>query len=149
VPRAVFLNGPGANLCGLDADGAYERASFLAIRDRCLAVAMAVGLTLDFKQSNDEGALVDWIQAARTHADGILINAAGLSHTSVAILDALLTFDGPVIEVHMSNIHKREPFRRQTYTSLGATGSVCGLGVIGCELAVQAMARLIAARGEP
>jgi 3-dehydroquinate dehydratase-2 len=148
VPRAVFLNGPGANLYGLDANGVYGRDSFPAIRDRCLAVAMAIGLTLDFKQSNEESELIDWIQAARTHADGILINAAGLSYTSIAILDALLTFDGPVIEVHMSNIHKREPFRHRTYTSQGATGSVSGLGVIGYELAVQAMARLIAARND-
>jgi 3-dehydroquinate dehydratase II len=146
VPHAVFLNGPGANLYGLDPSGTYGRDSFPAIRDRCLATAQAAGLTLDFKQSNDEGELINWIQAARTGADGVLINAAGLSYTSVAIMDALLAFDGPVIEVHMSNIHKREPFRHRTYTSQGATGSVSGLGVIGYELAVQAMARLIAAK---
>lgn len=148
VPHVVFLNGPNANLYGLDAKGTYGTETFATIRERCHAVAQAAGLTLDFKQSNHEGELIDWIQAARVDADGILINAAGLSYTSVAILDALLAFDGPVIEVHMSNIHKREPFRHRTYTSLGATGSVSGLGVIGYELALQAMARLIAARAD-
>ncbi len=145
MPHAVFLNGPGANLYGLDRAGTYGRDSFPVLRDRCLAAAQEAGLTLDFKQSNHEGELIDWIQAARQDADGILINAAGLSYTSIAILDALLAFDGPVIEVHMSNIHKRESFRHRTYTSLGATGSISGLGAIGYELAIQAMARLIAA----
>ncbi len=131
MPRAVFLNGPGANLYGLDPSGLYGHDSFPTLRDRCLAAAKAAGLTLDFKQSNHEGELIDWIQAARQDADGILINAAGLSYTSIAIMDALLAFDGPIIEVHMSNIHRREPFRHRTYTSLAATGSICGLGAAG------------------
>jgi 3-dehydroquinate dehydratase-2 len=145
VPQALFLNGPNANLYGLDAAGTYGTEGFPAIRARCLAAAEAAGLTLDFRQTNDEGVLIDWIQAARRSADGILINAAGLSYTSIAVLDALLLFEGPVIEVHMSNIHRRESFRHKTFTSLAATASICGLGPLGYALAIEAMAGLIAA----
>ena len=147
MPNAYFLNGPNANLYGLDKKGTYGTESFPAIRARCLAAAERAGLALDFRQTNCEGTLIDWIQEAREKADGVLINAAGLSYTSVAVLDALLAFEGPVIEVHMSNIHRREPFRHRTYTSQGATGSICGLGALGYELAIAAMAELVAVQG--
>ena len=144
MPTVFFLNGPNANLYGLDSKGLYGTESFPAIRERCLATAERLGLELEFRQTNHEGILIDWIQEARDAADGVLINAAGLSYTSIAVMDALLAFEGPVIEVHMSNIHKREPFRHRTYTSLAATGSISGLGPLGYELAIAAMAELIA-----
>jgi 3-dehydroquinate dehydratase-2 len=144
MPTAFFLNGPNATLCGLDAAGSHGRESFPALRARCLAAAERAGLALDVRQTDDEGTLIDWIQEARTAADGVLIDAGGLACTSVAVLDALLLFEGPVLEVQMSNIHRREPFRRRTLTSLAATGTICGLGPLGCELAIDEMARLIA-----
>jgi 3-dehydroquinate dehydratase-2 len=144
MPHALFLNGPNANLYGQDAAGTYGRDSWPQLRDLCLATAAAHGLMLDVRQTNDEGELIGWIQSARAEASGLLINAAGLSYTSIAVLDALLLFEGPVLEVHMSNIHRREPFRDRTYTSKGATGGIYGLGALGYELAVIAMARLLA-----
>jgi len=149
VSRTIyFLNGPNANLYGLDPSGTYGHESFPAIRERCLACAAGLGVRLDFRQSNHEGEIVDWIQEARQKADAIVINAAGLTYTSIAILDALLAFDGPIIETHMSNIWKREPFRHHSYVSRAATGVVAGLGALGYELAIGAAARLAAERGE-
>jgi len=143
-PMVYFLNGPNANLYGLERGGTYGRDSFVTIKQRCEDHAASLGLTLDFRQSNHEGVLVDWIQEARDRAAGLVINAAGLSYTSVAILDALLAFEGPIIEAHMSNIWKREPFRHHSYISRAATGVVAGLGAMGYELALTAVARLIA-----
>lgn len=141
-----FLNGPNANLYGLGPSGTYGRESFPAIRDRCLAHAAGLGISLDFRQSNHEGEIVDWIQEARLKADAIVINAAGLTYTSIAILDALLAFDGPIIETHMSNIWKREPFRHHSFVSKAATGVVAGLGALGYELAIGAAAKLAGER---
>lgn len=145
--RLLFLNGPNANLYGLDPKGTYGRENFQDITNRCHAKALREGVTLDFRQSQSEGELVEWIQQARPEgpapAAGIIINAAGLSYTSIAILDALLAFPGPVIEVHMSNIQKREPFRHRTYTSKVAVGSISGLGPLGYELAIEAMVGLV------
>lgn len=142
--RILFLNGPNANLYGLDAKGTYGSESFPQIEARCRKHAEGLGVTLDFKQTNYEGQLIDWIQAARQDADGLLINGAGLTYTSIAILDALLSFEKPIIEVHMSNIHKREPFRHHSFISKAATGIVAGLGPLGYELAITAMAQLLA-----
>ncbi|MFS8037254.1 type II 3-dehydroquinate dehydratase [Xanthobacter sp. AM11] len=139
-----FLNGPNANLYGLDPSGTYGSESFAAIRARCLAHAASLGVALDFRQSNHEGVIVDWIQEARGKADAIVINAAGLTYTSIAILDALLAFDGPIIEAHMSNIWKREAFRHHSFVSRAATGVVAGLGALGYELAIGAAAQLAA-----
>jgi 3-dehydroquinate dehydratase-2 len=144
APIVYFLNGPNANLYGLDRNGTYGRESFVAIRKRCEDHAASLGLNLDFRQSNHEGVLVDWIQEAREKAAGLVINAAGLTYTSVTILDALLAFEGPIIEAHMSNIWKREPFRHHSYVSRAATGVVAGLGALGYELALTAVARLLA-----
>jgi 3-dehydroquinate dehydratase-2 len=143
-PVVYFLNGPNANLYGLDRNGTYGRDSFITIKQRCEDHAVSLGLILVFLQSNHEGVLVDWIQEARKKAAGLVINAAGLTYTSVAILDALLAFEGPIIEAHMSNIWKREPFRHHSYVSRAATGVVAGLGALGYELALTAVARLIA-----
>lgn len=141
--RVLFLNGPNANLYGLDAEGTYGREDFAAIAARCHRAAARHGVTLDFRQSQEEGELIGWIHAAQATQDGIIINAAGLSYRSVALLDALLTFPGPILEVHMSNIHRREPFRRRTLVSKAAMGSICGLGPLGYELAIRAMAGII------
>lgn len=143
--RSVFfLNGPNANLYGLDPDGTYGSESFAQIEARCRAHAQREGLALEFRQSNHEGVLVDWIQEARQAADGLIINGAGSTYTSIAILDALLAFGKPILEVHMSNIYKREPFRQHSFISKAATGIVAGLGPIGYELAITAIARLLA-----
>lgn len=141
--RVFFLNGPNANLYGLDKHGTYGSESFASIEARCQSLAATLGLSLDFRQSNHEGVLVDWIQEARLHADAIVINAAGLSYSSVPTLDALLAFDGPIIEAHMSNIWKRESFRHHSYVSKAATGVIAGLGVLGYQLALTAVAELL------
>ena len=141
--RVFFLNGPNANLSGLDKNGTYGRESFASIQARCERHAAELGLSLDFRQSNHEGVLVDWIQAARLDADAVVINAAGLSYSSVPILDALLAFDGPIIEAHMSNLWKRESFRHHSYVSKAATGVIAGLGALGYELALTAVAALL------
>lgn len=142
--RVFFLNGPNANLYGLDKHGTYGSESFASIETRCQHHATALGLALDFRQSNHEGVLVDWIQEARLNADAIVINAAGLTYSSVPILDTLLAFDGPIIEAHMSNIWKRERFRHHSYVSKAATGVIAGLGALGYELALTAVAELLA-----
>ena len=139
-----FLNGPNANLYGLDAKDVYGTESFPQIEARCRKHADSLGVALDFRQSNHEGVLIDWIQEARHKADGLIINGAGLTYTSVAILDALMALEKPIIEVHMSNIYKREPFRHHSFISKAATGIVAGLGPLGYELAITAMARLLA-----
>ena len=141
--RVFFLNGPNANLYGLDKHGTYGSESFASIETRCQDLAATLGLHLEFRQSNHEGVLVDWIQEARLHADAIVINAAGLSYSSVPILDALLAFDGPIIEAHMSNIWKRESFRHHSYVSKAATGVIAGLGALGYQLALTAVAELL------
>jgi 3-dehydroquinate dehydratase-2 len=138
-----FLNGPSTNLYGLDAKGVYGTESFAQIEARCRKHADGLGITLDFRQSNQEGVLIDWIQEARQKADGLLINGAGLTYTSIAILDALLALDKPIIEVHMSNIYKREPFRHHSFISKAANGIVAGLGPMGYELAITAVTRLL------
>lgn len=138
-----FLNGPNANLYGLDHMGTYGSDSFPQIEAACQARAAELGFRLEFRQSNHEGVLIDWIQEAREHSDGLLINAAGLTYTSIAIMDALLAFNGPIIECHMSNIWKREPFRHQSYISKAATGVIAGLGVRGYLLGLSAMGALI------
>lgn len=142
MPKIMFLNGPNANLYGLDSGGTYGRDSFPQIQAACEARAAALGLTLDFRQSNHEGVLIDWTQEARGDCAGLLINAAGLTYTSVALLDALLAFPGPIIECHMSNIWKREPFRHHSYVSRAATGVIAGLGLRGYLLGIEAMAGL-------
>lgn len=145
MPNVFFINGPNANLYGLDPDGTYGTESFESIRARCLACAASLGIALDFRQSNHEGVIVDWIQEARRDAAGVIINAAGLTYTSISILDALLAFPGPIIEAHMSNIWRREAFRHHSYISPAATGIIAGLGAMGYELAIIAMSRLLAA----
>lgn len=142
-PRLLFLNGPNANLYGLDTMGTYGSESYPQIEARCRMHAKELGAALDFRQSNHEGQLIDWIQAARQDTDGLIINGAGLTYTSIAILDALLAYEKPIVEVHMSNIYRREPFRHHSFISKAATGIAAGLGPLGYELAITALTRLI------
>jgi 3-dehydroquinate dehydratase-2 len=139
-----FLNGPTTNFYGMDPSGVYGTESFPQIEARCRRHAQTCGISLDFRQSNHEGALIDWIQEASQKADGLIINGAGLTYTSIAILDALLAFGKPIIEVHMSNIYKREPFRHHSFISKAASGIVAGLGPLGYEIAITALARVLA-----
>lgn len=143
MPTVFVLNGPNLNLLGVRDPAQYGLDTLADIEARCMARATALDLRLDFRQTNHEGQLVDWIQEARGSADGIVLNAGALTHTSVAVLDALLASDLPVIEVHLSNIFRRERFRHHSYVSLAARGVICGLGAHGYELALDAVANLI------
>jgi 3-dehydroquinate dehydratase-2 len=146
MAKTVYvLNGPNLNLLGLREPDIYGHSTLADVEKLCRAAAAKHGLEVEFRQSNHEGALVDWIQQARTeNAVGLVINAAGYGHTSVAILDALATLEAPIIEVHISNIHAREPFRRRTYVSQVARGVLCGFGISGYVLAIDGLAALIA-----
>ncbi len=149
MPTVFVLNGPNLNLLGVRDPAIYGQDTLADIEERCLARAAALQLEIDFRQTNHEGQLVDWIQEARESADGIVLNAGAFTHTSVAVLDALSAAELPVIEVHLSNVFRRERFRHRSYVSLAATGVICGLGAHGYELALEAIARVIAGgRGE-
>ncbi len=139
------LNGPNLNMLGLREPAIYGRESLIDVEKRAQGRAKALSLALDFRQSNDEGELVTWIQEARDKARGIIINAGAYSHTSIAILDALQAAELPVIEVHLSNIFRREDYRQHSFVSLAAKGVICGLGAKGYELAIEAMADMLAA----
>ena len=139
----VVLNGPNLNLLGKRQPEIYGRETLADVEVLCRRIATELGLTVDFRQSNREYELIDWIHEAREGAAAIVINPAGYSHTSVAILDALAAFAGPIIEVHISNIHKREPFRRHSYVSTVAAGVIAGCGTQGYGLALQRVASLL------
>jgi 3-dehydroquinate dehydratase-2 len=141
------LNGPNLNLLGVREPAVYGRDTLDDVKALAQAKASAVNLAIDFRQSNSEGELIDWVQEARGQASGILINAGGLTHTSVGLLDALQASELPVIEVHLSNIFRRESFRNHSYVSLAATGVICGLGAKGYELALEAIAGILTKRG--
>jgi 3-dehydroquinate dehydratase-2 len=145
VSRPVFiLNGPNLNLLGLRQPDIYGHETLDDVARDCTTLAQDLGLTLRFLQSNHEGQIVDWIHEARDGGAGIIINPAAYTHTSVAILDALNAFDGPVLEVHISNVHKREPFRHHSYVSLRADGVIAGFGTEGYRLALRRMRTLLA-----
>ncbi len=144
----LILNGPNLNLLGAREPQIYGRMTLADIEDACHRRAAALHLTVDFRQSNHEGELVDWIQRARGEHAALIINAAAYTHTSIALLDALATLDMPLIEVHLSNIHRRESFRRHSYVSTLAQGMVCGFGGFGYELALEAAAHLLNLRRE-
>ncbi len=144
MPKTVhLLNGPNLNLLGQREPEVYGANTLADIEARCAGLAAQLGLALLCRQSNHEGVLIDWVQAARAAADGLVINPGGLTHTSVALLDALNAFDGPVIEVHLSQIHRRESFRHHSYVSLRADGVIAGLGPEGYEAALRRMATLM------
>lgn len=138
------LNGPNLNLLGQRQPEIYGKDTLADIEAACRGLAGELGLELVFRQSNHEGQLVDWIQEARERADALIINPAGFTTTSIAILDALLACSIPILEVHLSNIHKRESFRQHSYVSLAATGVIAGCGSHGYLLALRHAARLLA-----
>ncbi len=140
----LILNGPNLNLLGLRQPEIYGLATLDDVAADCTPLGTAHGLEVHLRQSNHEGQLIDWVQDARATAAGIIINAGALSHTSIAIYDALNTFEGPVIEVHISNVYKREPFRQHSYISARADGVIVGLGVEGYALALRRMVSLLA-----
>jgi 3-dehydroquinate dehydratase-2 len=138
------LNGPNLNLLGTREPEIYGRATLKDVEKLCHQAGKKHGFTIEFRQSNHEGQLVDWIQEAHTtKAAGIVINPAAYTHTSIAILDALLLGKTPVIEVHISNIHARDEFRHHSYVSKAAKGVICGFGVQGYVLAIDGIAAMI------
>ncbi len=143
----MILNGPNLNLLGTREPDIYGAETLADIEAAAVARATMLGLGIDFRQSNSEGELVDWIHEARDSAAGLIINAGAYTHTSVALLDALMVFDKPVIEVHLSNIYQRDEFRHHSYISKAATGVICGLGGTGYELAIEALAKILKADG--
>ena len=144
MKQILLLNGPNLNLLGLRQPEIYGRETLADVVVACTALGRDLGLKVVSEQSNHEGVLVDLIQSARQITAGIIINPGAYSHTSVAILDALHAFEGPVLEVHISNIHKREPFRHHSYVSARADGVIAGFGTEGYLLALRRMATLVA-----
>jgi 3-dehydroquinate dehydratase II len=144
MSNAIFvLNGPNLNLLGTREPELYGRATLADVEKLCRATAERYGLAVEFRQSNHEGEIVDWIHEAHAEkAAGLIINPAGYTTTSVAILDALHILQAPVIEVHITNIHAREAFRRHSYVSRVARAVVCGFGVEGYALAIAGLAAL-------
>ena len=143
-PLIAVLNGPNINMLGLREPAKYGHATLDDLEALCAETAEELGLAIDFRQTNGEGELITWVQDCRGRAAGIIINPAGYSHTSVALMDALLAVDLPVIEVHITNIHRREEFRHLSYVSKAATGVIAGLGIGGYALALRAMADRVA-----
>jgi 3-dehydroquinate dehydratase-2 len=141
MPKPIYvLNGPNLNLLGSREPEVYGRETLDDIRVRCEQKATSLGFPLDFRQSNHEGELVAWVQEARMTAAGLIINGGAFTHTSIAILDALLACEIPSVEVHLSNIFTREPFRHHSYISRAVKGVICGLGPQGYEFAIEALA---------
>jgi len=143
MPLIAVLSGPNINMLGLRQPQIYGRATLDDVETLCAEAAEQAGLAIDFRQTNSEGELITWVQECRGRAAGIVINPAGYTTTSIALLDALLATDLPVIEVHISNIHRRETFRQHSYVSMAAIGVICGLGVRGYAMALQAMADIL------
>ena len=145
--RVNILNGPNLNLLGTREPHIYGRVTLAEVEASCRERAAALGVALQFRQSNHEGVLVDLIQAARTDADAIIINPAGYSFRSVALVDAMKIFEGPIIELHVSNIHARDELHRHSITSGAATAVICGLGTLGYVVALDAAVELVRRRG--
>jgi 3-dehydroquinate dehydratase-2 len=146
MPKPVLvLNGPNLNLLGKRQPEVYGRETLADVERDCTALAGELGIAVRFLQSNWEGQIVDWIHEGREAASAIVINPGAFTHTSVAILDALNAFEGPVIEVHISNVHRRESFRHHSYVSLRADGIVVGCGTQGYQLALRRVAVLVEA----
>lgn len=139
----LVLNGPNLNLLGKREPHIYGFETLADVEADCRGTGERLGLAVDFRQSNAEHVLIDWIHEARETVDGLVINPAGLTHTSVSLMDALSACAFPILEVHISNIHRREEFRHFSYVSRVATGVICGFGTQGYTLALQRMARLL------
>ena len=144
MPKPVYvLNGPNLNMLGLREPAVYGTTTLADVEKRVHARAEALGLKADCRQSNIEGELVSWIQEGREKASGIILNAGAYTHTSVALLDAIHASELPAIEVHLSNVFRRESFRHHSYISLGVRGVICGFGPKVYELALEAMAEIV------
>ena len=141
--KIIIINGPNLNLLGEREQSQYGSATFKQLKENCIKKSNEIGIGLEFTQSNIEGELVDLIQDARKKYDGMIINAAGFTHTSVAIRDALDLFKTPIIELHISNIYKREKFRHKSLISDIATGGIFGLGVEGYILAIISLQKIL------
>ncbi|MCC3860093.1 type II 3-dehydroquinate dehydratase [Pseudemcibacter aquimaris] len=139
----LVINGPNLNLLGTREPEIYGAETLDDIKDKMSAKASSLDLTIDFRQSNTEGEIVNWIQEARDAHDAIVINAGALTHTSVAIMDALLAVDTPCVEVHLSNIFKREEFRHHSFISPAAVGMITGFGSVGYLMAVDAVSDIL------
>lgn len=144
----LILNGPNLNLLGTRQPEVYGTETLADIEKACHDHGARLGMMVDFRQSNIEGELVTWIQDARGHHQGIILNAAAYTHTSIAILDALLAVGIPCVEVHLSNIHQRDAFRHHSYVSKAARGMICGFGSHGYHLALDALDHLLERRKE-
>ncbi len=140
APKVLILNGPNLNMLGTRQPEVYGAATLADIEAACQARGRDLGLAVACRQSNSEGELVGWIQTARDDAQAIVMNPGAYTHTSVAILDALLAAELPVVEVHLSNIHRREEFRHHSYVSKAAQGVICGFGARGYIMALEALA---------
>ncbi len=138
------LNGPNLNLLGVREPHLYGSTTLPQVEQLCRRVAAELGLQCEFRQTNHEGVMVDWVQEAREKAAAVLINPAGLSFRSIPLLDALKTLDQPVAEVHITNIHRRDALYQHSLVSLAATGVICGFGPFGYELALRALAQRLA-----
>jgi 3-dehydroquinate dehydratase-2 len=142
-PVIAVLNGPNLNMLGLREPLVYGPDTLEDVEQLCMDVALELGVAIDFRQTNSEGELITWVQQCRGRVAGIVINPAGYTHTSIALMDALLSADLPVIEVHISNIHRREEFRHHSFVSKVAQGVLCGFGIRGYAMALTAMAELV------
>ena len=142
MKRLMILNGPNLNLLGVREPHIYGTTTLEQIKESCAAHAVTLGVSIAFHQSNHEGVLIDLIQSARQDADAIIINPAGLSFTSVGIMDAIKAFEGPVLEVHISNIHARDEYHRHSKISYVATGVIAGLGPYGYIAAMSTIAQM-------
>ena len=143
LPLIAVLNGPNLNMLGSREPALYGAATLDDLEALCAETAQALDLAIDFRQTNHEGELITWVQECRDRARGIVINPGGYSHTSIALMDALLAVELPVVEVHLTNIHAREEFRRHSYVSRVANGVICGLGIRGYGLALTAIAEML------
>jgi 3-dehydroquinate dehydratase II len=143
APKILVVNGPNLNMLGVREPAVYGRDRLADIEKLCRKAGRAFAIAIDFRQSNHEGEIVGWLQEARSSHAGIVINAGAYTHTSIAILDALQLTELPVIEVHLSNIFRREEFRHHSYVSLAARAVICGLGPTGYRLAIEALADLL------
>lgn len=142
-PMIAVLNGPNLNMLGMRQPEIYGHATLDDLEQVCIQAAEQLDVAIDFRQTNIEGELVSWIQECRGRARGIVINPAAYGHTSIALLDALLATGLPTVEVHISNIHRRDAFRHHTYTSQAAIGVICGFGVRGYAMALRALYDMI------
>lgn len=149
LPTVLILNGPNLNLLGVREPHLYGQETLADVERTCAELGRSLGLAVDLRQTNAEFQLIDWIHEHRTTTAGLIVNPGGLTHTSVALMDALSAYPPPIIEVHISNIHRREAFRHHSYVSLVADGVIAGCGTQGYALALTRLAALIAAPTPP